>query len=257
LNLANGSKPGSTSGGAVNIVVLQVDSRRFGLVVDEVNDAEEIVVKPLSKHLKGIKAYAGATIMGDGKLALILDVLGLAGAAGVTSESRERTVSKEVREAQDRSAQKQEFVLFTGPGDSRMALPLGSLARLEEFSRSQVERSGNQWTVQYRGKILPLVWVSQALDGERDPFGTSNGKSSDLIEVLVLNDGGRSFGLVVDKILDIVEATTDVKSPATRAGVLYSAVIAEHVTELLDVPAIRVAGEGHQSTLCAPIGVSE
>ncbi len=247
LKLTNGRKPGSTAGGAVNIVVLQVDSRRFGLVVDEVNDAEEIVVKPLSKHLKGIKAYAGATIMGDGKLALILDVLGLAGAAGVTSESRERPVAKAVHETQGNATNKQEFVLFQGPGESRMALPLGSLARLEEFPKSQVERSGNQWTVQYRGQILPLVWVSQALDGERDPFRDSDSSASQTIQVLVLHDGGRTFGLVVEKILDIIEATTEIKSAATRAGVLYSAVIAEHVTELLDVPAIRRAGETYLS----------
>jgi two-component system chemotaxis sensor kinase CheA len=230
--------------------VLQVDSRRFGLVVDEVNDAEEIVVKPLSKHLKGIKAYAGTTIMGDGKLALILDVLGLAGAAGVTAETRERTAPKDVRETQGASAQKQELVLFSGPSQSRMALPLGSLARLEEFKKSQIERNGNQYVVQYRGMILPLIWVSQALDGESDPLATSNGSSSETVEVLVLNDAGRTFGLVVDKILDIIEANTEVKSPATRPGVLYSAVIAEHVTELLDVPAVgRVIDTGSGSEL--------
>jgi len=98
--------------------------------------------------------------------------------------------------------------------------------------------------------ILPLIWVSQALDGESDPLATSNGSSSETVEVLVLNDAGRTFGLVVDKILDIIEANTEVKSPATRPGVLYSAVIAEHVTELLDVPAVgRVIDTGSGSEL--------
>src|SRR6201987_5417583 len=102
----------SSAADAVNIVVLQVDNRRFGLVVDQVNDAEEIVVKPLSKHLKGIRAYAGATIMGDGKLALILDVRGLASAAGITADTRELDVVKEdVANPQSRLDEGQKFVL--------------------------------------------------------------------------------------------------------------------------------------------------
>jgi two-component system chemotaxis sensor kinase CheA len=81
------------SGAAVvNIVVVQADERHFGLVVDEINDTKEIVVKPLGKQLKGIKTFAGSTIMGDGRVALILDVLGLAQSANVVSESRERAM---------------------------------------------------------------------------------------------------------------------------------------------------------------------
>ncbi len=75
----------SASGGEIHIVVLQADDRQFGLVVDAIHDTEEIVVKPLQKQLKGISAFSGATIMGDGKVALILDVLGLAQKANVVS----------------------------------------------------------------------------------------------------------------------------------------------------------------------------
>ena len=84
---------------AVNIVVLQADDRHFGLVVDEINDTEEIVVKPLGKQLKGIPTFAGATIMGDGQVALILDVLGLAQRANVVSEVRDRRVGEKTAEA--------------------------------------------------------------------------------------------------------------------------------------------------------------
>jgi two-component system chemotaxis sensor kinase CheA len=236
---------GETSA-AINIVVLQVDSRCFGLIVDQVHDTEEIVVKPLSEHLKGIRAYAGVTIMGDGKLALILDVPGLALNANVSSESRDRSANEEAVVAAEHVNQKQKLVLFSGDGGSRMALPLSALARLEEFHPDQIERSGNQWVAQYRGQILPLIRIGDVLE-ERRQGGRAEEESpfpGELAsQILVLTHEGLTFGLVVKQILDIVEDAAEVQVPATRAGVLYSAVIAEHVTELLDVPAIVRAGQ--------------
>jgi two-component system chemotaxis sensor kinase CheA len=237
---------------AINIVVLQVDSRCFGLIVDHVNDTEEIVVKPLSEHLKGIRAYAGVTIMGDGKLALILDVPGLALNANVSSESRDRAANEDEVSAPEQSNQKQKLVLFAGSGGSRMALPLSTLARLEEFQPDQIEHSGKEWVAQYRGQILPLIRINEALEERRQAEkaeAPSPGERA--LQVLVLSHEGRTFGLVVDQILDIVDATTDVRLPATRAGVLYSAVVAERVTELLDVPAILHAGQRELSAPCA------
>ena len=150
--------------GRVNIVVLEANGRHFGLVVDEINDTEEIVVKPLGKHLKHITVYSGATIMGDGKVALILDVIGLAQRANLLGEGRERILGEEVEATAEGANGKQQLVLFTGPADSRMAVPLNLLARLENIPGTQVERSGNQWVTQYRGQILPLIRVSHALE---------------------------------------------------------------------------------------------
>jgi two-component system chemotaxis sensor kinase CheA len=215
--------------GAVNIVVLRADERRFGLVVDQINDTEEIVVKPLRKQLKTVKTFAGSSIMGDGKVALILDVLGLAQRAGVVTETL-ATVGE-----------KQTFLLFAGPGDSRMAIPLSTLARLEEFPVAQVEMSGSQWVTQYRGQILPLVRLNVVLEERRNKLRALQAPpalDSGPIQVLVLNHDGRSFGLVVERILDIVEDRAEVRSAATRAAVLYSVVIGDRVTELLDIPAI-------------------
>lgn len=228
------------SDGAVNIVVLQVDERRFGLVVDQINDTEEIVVKPLRKQLKMVKTFAGSCIMGDGKVALILDVLGLAQRAGVVTETRERAMAETIV-ASAREEEKQTFLLFAGPGDSRMAIPLRTLARLEEFPVAQVEVSGGQWVTQYRGQILPLVRLNVVLEERRNKLRAVQAPpvaDSGSIQVLVLNHEGRVFGLVVERILDIVEDPADVRSPATRAAVLYSVVIGNRVTELLDVPAI-------------------
>jgi two-component system, chemotaxis family, sensor kinase CheA len=239
---------------AVNIVVLEADGRQFGLVVDEINDTEEIVVKPLSKHLKNISVYAGATIMGDGKVALILDVLGLAQCSSILAEGREHLPEEEVAAAGGAGRAKQKLVLFTGRAGSRMAVPLDLLARLENIPGAQVERSGNQWVTQYRGQILPLIRVTHALE-ERRQLSSGEGlmtlPTTEMLQVLVLENEQQSFGLVVNQILDIVESTLEPQSPSTRAGVLHCSVISERVTELLDVAALLRSGEAYDPAASA------
>jgi two-component system, chemotaxis family, sensor kinase CheA len=240
LKLEVNAKRAVQGDSAVNIVVLQADARQFGLIVDQINDTEEIVVKPLRKQLKMVKTFAGSSIMGDGKVALILDVLGLAQRAGVVTEARERAMTQKAAESINQE-EKQTFLLFAGPGDSRMAIPLSTLARLEEFPVAQVEISGSQWVTQYRGQILPLIRLNVVLEERRNKLRALQAPpavDAGPIQVLVLNHEGRAFGLVVEKILDIIEDPADVRSPATRTSVLYSVVIGSRVTELLDVPAI-------------------
>ena len=241
LKLAAEDRPAMGKDGAVNIVVLQADKRSFGLVVDQINDTEEIVVKPLRKQLKTVKTFAGSSIMGDGKVALILDVLGLAQRASVVTETRDRAATEKATDAARAEGDKQTFLLFTGPGDSRMAIPLSTLARLEEFPVAQVEMSGSHWVTQYRGQILPLIRLDVVLEERRNKLRASRvppTQDSGPLQVLVLHHDGRSFGLVVERILDIVEDRADVRSLATRAAVLYSVVIGDRITELLDIPAI-------------------
>src|SRR6266478_4553181 len=246
LKLGADTRPATVRDAAVNIVVLQADERQFGLVVDEINDTEEIVVKPLRKQLKTVKTFAGSSIMGDGKVALILDVLGLAQRASVVTETRDRAMTEKATEAAGTAGEKQTFLLFAGPGDSRMAIPLSTLARLEEFPVAQVEMSGTQWVTQYRGQILPLIRLNVVMEERRNRLRTLQAlptRDSPPIQVLVLNHEERSFGLVVERILDIIEDRADVRSPATRPSVLYSVVIADRVTELLDIPAILRSAE--------------
>jgi len=203
----------------------------------------------LRQQLKTVKTFAGSSIMGDGKVALILDVLGLAQRAGVVAETRNRALTEKATESAPTVAEKQTFLLFAGPGDCRMAIPLSTLARLEEFPVEQVEMSGSQWVTQYRGQILPLIRLNIVLqEQEKEQYKDRRNRlrtmkapplpDSGQIQVLVLNHQGRSFGLVVERILDIVEDRADVKSAATRPSVLYSVVIGDRVTELLDIPAI-------------------
>src|SRR5258706_1349853 len=241
LKLAADAHPTTQMDAAANIVVLQADERQFGLVVDQINDTEEIVVKPLRKQLKTVKIFAGSSIMGDGRVALILDVLGLAQHAGVITETRDRALTEKATTAAGARADKQTFLLFAGPGDSRMAIPLSNLARLEEFPVAQVEMSGSQWVTQYRGQILPLIRLDVVLEERSNKLRASQAPptlDSVPIQVLVLNHDGRSLRLVVARVLDIIEDQANIKSAANRAAVLYSVVLGNRVTELLDIPAI-------------------
>jgi len=251
LHLEHARAPASAIGCAVNIVVVQADGREFGLVVDEITDTEEIVVKPLGKQLKGITAYSGATILGNGRVALILDILGLAQRAGVISQSRDSAPNEKVKEktafaADEKRADGGQTVLVIECGQhGRMAIPLSLVARLEEFPHTAIERAGAQEVMQYRGTIIPLIRLSRMLAAaDASPAAT------DRVQVVVYSEGGRSVGLVVDRILDIVDEGTVVQSAGRRRGVLGSSVIQKRVTELLDVPSVVrdvLSGFGEQA----------
>jgi len=227
-----------------NIVVLRADDQQFGLVVDEINDTEEIVVKPLSKQLKSINTFAGATIMGDGKVALILDVLGLAQRANVVSEARDRTGADQDEKqtlGADEGYQRNAVLLFQYGANGRMAIDLSLVARLEEFPRETIEVAGDREVVQYRGQIMPLIRVSDVLENKRSPAGEGSQES---LHVVVYADQGRSsVGLVVDRILDIVEESYVMHRQEGRTGTLGSAVIQKRVTDILDVPGLIAAAE--------------
>jgi len=220
----------ATASDVLNIVVLQADDRQFGLVVDGISDTEEIVVKPLGKELKGISAFAGATIMGDGRVALILDVLGIAQRANVVSASRERALTNKSGSAKDEGEARETLLLFRIGKEGRMAIPLSMVARLEEVARADVEQAAGRDVVQYRGAILPLVDLGREIAGE--PSCTD----AELpLQVIVYSEQGRSVGFVVEQILDIVEQPVTVRHRAPRPGVLGAAVLQGKVTDLLDV----------------------
>jgi two-component system chemotaxis sensor kinase CheA len=225
--------PEKAATGNVNIVVLRADDRQFGLVVDEINDTEEIVVKPLRKQLKTLKTFAGASIMGDGRVALILDVLGLAQRANLVSQTREAAAKQEAAAAQQTANGQQTLLLFQAGSGGRMAIPLSSVARLEEFQRGVIERAGDREVVQYRGQILPLIRVTEAV-GQY----AAEGDGSEPLQVVVYTERNRSVGLVVGQILDIVEEKFTVERPEGRSGLLGSAVVQQRVTDLLDVAGV-------------------
>jgi two-component system chemotaxis sensor kinase CheA len=231
---------------ATHIVVLQADDRQFGLIVDGIHDTQEIVVKPLQKQVKAAGVFAGATIMGDGKVALILDVVSLAQHARVIAAVRERALVEKPAAEEKAASDRQAMLLFATQDGSRMAVPLAQVARLEEFPRATLERVGPQQVVQYRNEILPLISVSRALRQKnrgRTPERKKHpaprpAEQSRAVPVIVYAGKERRVGLVVDEILDIAEESLSARSPAQRPGVLFTAVVQGRVTEFLDVESI-------------------
>jgi two-component system, chemotaxis family, sensor kinase CheA len=246
---------GKNTNSDTNIVVLQADDRQFGLVVDAIHDTEEIVVKPLQKQFKGVAVFAGATIMGDGRVALILDVLGLAHRANVVSGARGRAFSDKNATTADESGHKREsLLLFSTKDNGRMAIPLSQVARLEEFPRSALERIGKRDVVQYRGEILNLLDLSLELRHLSDQTDRSKSRktsrakkhhSEELAQVVVYSHQGQRIGLVVGSILDIVDEEIISQSRANRPGVMFTAVVQGKVTEFLDIEEVvrKVAPE--------------
>jgi two-component system chemotaxis sensor kinase CheA len=215
---------------AVSMVVLQAEDRQFGLVVDGINDTQEIVVKPLGKQLKGLTVYAGATIMGDGRVALILDVLGIGQRSGVLAESRDQARAAAEQKTQS-GIEQQRLLLFRAGSFERLAVPLSLVARLEEFPQSAIEHAGGGQVVQYRNRILPLVPLRAVLDSD---VGDQE-QTADPVQVIVFNDGERSLGVVVDQILDVAEDAVTVRQKTSRKGLLGSAVVGKQVADFLDL----------------------
>jgi two-component system chemotaxis sensor kinase CheA len=225
----------SAVGGAMTLVVLHADERRFCLVVDSVNDAEEIVVKPLAKILKPLSVFAGATIMGDGRVALILDVLGIAKRAHAVAKVAENQ-AHDTLGSEQKKTNLQAVLIFQSPDDGRMAIPVAKISRLEEIEVSRIEHTGGAEVVQYRGIILPLIRIFNILPERRDePRNPACGVSPDALQVVIHTQGDRSVGLVVGRIIDTVEHSMVIERAASRTGIIGCLVVQERITELLDV----------------------
>jgi two-component system chemotaxis sensor kinase CheA len=223
---------------ARNIIVLQGDDRLFGLVVNAVDDSQEIVVKPLGRLLSGIP-FAGATILGDGRIALILDVFRLGLAAGVVKESRAHTIASQISTAVEERGARTRLVCLRGRDDERMALEFDAVSRLEHFPRSSIERMGDRQVIQYGDHILPLVDLHGALPERRKgPRNPTEVFERENVPVVVCTVAGRLIGLMVHRIADIVEEGLKARRSGSRDGVCACAVIDDRVTEILDLEAV-------------------
>lgn len=220
--------------GVINIAVIQGDNYRYGLVVDRIEDIQEIVVKALGKQLRDLDVYSGATILGDGKVALILDPIALANRAGFNAQTYQQITTQEAEREE-----LQLILLFEGPEGAPMGIPLSVASRLEKFSPNAVSKVGNQYVVRYRDTILSLVDLySVFAGGERFSFHNSifTEEEDDRLNVAIVSfDGQHNIGLIVDRLIDIVEDSLTVKGTASRPGVLFYAVVRGRVIEMLDL----------------------
>ncbi len=206
------------------VVVVQVGSAQFGIVVDGVFDTEEIVVKPVAPVLRDISVFGGNTILGDGSVIMILDVNGIASLLE-DMQMEEKLAEEEEERHRATTDESTSLLLFRAGGAEPKAVPLGLVARLEELPVESIEHVDGRDMVQYRGALMPLLRMRHEVavrDSGRQP-------------VLVFADGERTMGLMVDEILDIVEAGLKVEMASEIDGIVGTAVIAGKATELLDL----------------------
>ncbi|WP_119301892.1 chemotaxis protein CheW [Dongia deserti] len=207
------------------IVVTQVGTYSFGIMVDRVFDTEEIVVKPVAPILRDIEMFSGNTILGDGSVIMILDPNGIASHSGQTGVAENSGADTMATKSRGHSDEKVPLLLFRAGGGAPKAVPLALVARLEEIERKSIETSNGRWVVQYRGQLMPLIHMDpsqeMAAEGQRQP-------------VLVFQDDEHSMGLMVDQIVDIVEARLNVELGAELPGRIGSAVVAGQATEIID-----------------------
>jgi len=205
------------------IVVTQVGSQTFGIMVDAVFHTEEIVVKPMSGRLRHIQMFCGNTILGDGSVIMIIDPNGIAQELVGTVSSRLVADTETDRHADDGMVES--MLLFRAGSPQPKAVPLSLVTRLEEIDPRSIETTNDRQVVQYRGQLMPLVPVNDEV----------RLKSSGAQPLLVFSDDGRSMALVVDEIVDIVEERLDIELASAKAGVLGCAVIKGQATEVIDV----------------------
>ncbi|MGH9599061.1 MAG: chemotaxis protein CheW, partial [Terracidiphilus sp.] len=177
------------------IAVLDADGRRFGLVVDALADTEEIVVKPLSAVLKDIGLYSGATVLGNGDLALILDPASIASQAGVALTAEDEADSEAETEADPGAAEALEFLLVESAG-RRAAVPLADVLRIEQIPLRRIERLGSRPVLNLAGQLLPVEDAGGVL-------AAAQGNPEAQVVVVVCRQGDRRVGIAVEHVLDV------------------------------------------------------
>lgn len=206
------------------IVVTQVGSQTFGIVVDGVFHTEEIVVKPMSTKLRHIGMFSGNTILGDGAVIMIIDPNGIAQSLGTAAVSHSELADENAAMRTSSDAQLTSLLVFRAGSSQPKAVPLALVTRLEEIAVEKIEFSNGRHMVQYRDQLMPLVEIE----------GVSL-RENGVQPILVFADDGRAMGLVVDEIIDIVEEHLSIEVSSTRDGVLGSAVVKGQATEVIDV----------------------
>src|SRR5437660_2494090 len=206
------------------IVVTQVGSQTFGIVVDGVSHTEEIVVKPLSTKLRHIDMFSGNSILGDGAVIMIIDPNGIAKALGAPGGASHEIADENAALHPSTGEQLPSLLVSRAGASQPKAVPLGLVTRLEEIASDKIELSNGRYMVQYREQLMPLLQMS----------GVSV-QTSGAQPILVFADDGRSMGLVVDEIIDIVEEKLDIEVAGGEEGILGSAVIKGQATEVIDV----------------------
>jgi two-component system chemotaxis sensor kinase CheA len=228
------SPPDDDSRAASFVVVMQQANNLFGVVVDEVFDTEEIVVKPLSSAITDVKSFSGATILGDGSVIMIIDPASVFQSVGAsaTVDTDIAEVATQVRKSHNDISS---MIVFRAGGDQPKAVPLSLVTRLEELDASTFEHADGKTLVQYRGELMTIVPGDYAMSIAQ----------SGVQPILVFTHNGQAAGVAVDQIIDIVEDKLDIELSTDRPGMMGVAVLRGKVTEILDVGYYLTAALGN------------
>ena len=222
---------------AYNILVLASGDFHYGLIVDQLLDSEEIVVKPLGSHLRNCKCYAGATIQGDGKVALILDVVGISTKMKLNMVAdKVKTQMQQTKEEKTGLEDSQSLLIVRNAPDEQMAIPLGLVSRIERIKTADIKVTAGRTNIKYRGGSLALFGVEEVASiGRRDP-------GSATCYVVVFPMAGREVGIMVSQIVDILDAKLKIDEVTHKQpGILGSMLIFDEITLLVDLYGV-VAG---------------
>ncbi len=214
----------------LNIVVVSAGSFKYGLVVDDLHDSIEIVVKPLGRHLKHLSSYAGATIMGDGRVALILDVAGIAKLANLISMAGSRRAQDLAENSEEsRDKDRQALLLFGNSPEEPCAVPLDLVERVEQVKYEDIEIRSGQKVIKYRGGSLPLFALA-------DVSEVAELNQEHELVVIVFTVADREIGLLASQPVDTIEIKTVIDHDTLRGnGIMGSAIIKEQTTLIIDI----------------------
>jgi two-component system chemotaxis sensor kinase CheA len=216
---------------AINIVVLKESGHQYGLIVDRMVDSEEIVVKPLSGYLKNCKCYSGATIMGDGRVAMILDASGITELANLRFNDlleEEQRHSETVRSESIKEAQT--YLLFRNKGSEFLALNLSLVSRIETISQNDIENIGNKEYLKYDNYSMRVIRPSNFMPVRQSE--SQNGTSYVIIPKLVKHP----IGIITDVVLDVVESSATIDTTnITGTGVQGSMIVDDKLVIIIDI----------------------
>ena len=220
----------------LNIAILQSSGIRFGLVVDEVLNMQEVVVKPLGPLLKGVDNFAGATILGNGHVALILDIDGMAMQSGMVAKIQSRPLNPSF--TPDKVYEEEgAMLLFELAGQPRLAIHLENVERLEMISPKQVQRNGNRDVIQYGNHIMHLLHLNHYIEGasqDKTPLAEES-----VIPVIVHYANDIPIGLVVSQVHDIIHVSKNLQEAnPPQKGLLGCVPLGDQVINVIDIQEI-------------------
>lgn len=224
------------NGQAMNVVLVDTGAFEFGLAVERLHDTVEIVVKPLGRHIQGLRDYAGATILGNGEVALILDAAGLAERARMQPAAAAPIALEEADNAGG-NAMHSLLLFHNAPGEA-CAIPIEQVKRVDSLDQTKIEYLGGRRTMQYEGSSLPLVML-------KDTANVNDLEPTQNWVVILFERVGKSFGLVAAEPLEMLEAEVAVDSVTLRQpGVGGSAVLNGRTTLMLDAFELAASAMG-------------